>query len=214
MRYIEKGPEPDGFRQWKALASPDWQPTWDGFQKPEKLEVHNALLDEQGRACCYCGSEILLKDSHVEHLRPRSMDQLLTLEYSNLLASCQGERNDAESRPVPVHCGHKKGIHLLPVTPLMWNCQDHFRFTSGGEILPTLTLDSAYAASQTIAILGLDIDKLTALRRSALEPLLDGIDMLDSTEIRRLRDGFARRNEHGCFEPFAATIVYVLERYL
>ena len=54
MKYIKKNIEPESFTVWKKLASDDWQPCWDNFGKPEKIQVHNSLLREQGFICCYC----------------------------------------------------------------------------------------------------------------------------------------------------------------
>ncbi|MGK7925879.1 MAG: retron system putative HNH endonuclease [Spirulina sp.] len=95
MKYIKKNEEPEIFRDWKALANEDWQPNWDeNFQSPEKPAVHRSLLREQGSICCYCGREITRETSHIEHLKPRSLYPDLALNYSNLLASCQGESTE------------------------------------------------------------------------------------------------------------------------
>jgi hypothetical protein len=46
MKYIQKGSEPVEFIEWKALSNKDWQADWNNFQKPEKVIVHQALLNE------------------------------------------------------------------------------------------------------------------------------------------------------------------------
>lgn len=89
------------------MENEDWKPSWDGLRAPEKSELHEALLREQDFICCYCGMRINRETSHIEHLKPRTTYPELALEYSNLLASCQGESE--EPPPEPVHCGHKKG---------------------------------------------------------------------------------------------------------
>lgn len=105
MKHIIKGQEPENFTKWKALENDDWKPSWDeNFQTPEKPVVHDALLNEQGYICCYCGMRITRITSHIEHLKPRSNYPNLALEYTNLIASCQGESEEPPT--VPVHCGH------------------------------------------------------------------------------------------------------------
>lgn len=103
MKYIKKDREPEAFRTWKALSNEDWQPSWENFQKPERVTVHEALLKEQGYICCYCGRRIDdRKNSHIEHLKPRTLYSDLQLEYTNLIEhlglnipKLQGMRSEA-----------------------------------------------------------------------------------------------------------------------
>ncbi|WP_292775105.1 retron system putative HNH endonuclease [Nostoc sp. NMS9] len=88
MKYIKKSEEPESFTVWKNLANEDWQPSWENFSKPQKTDVHDSLLQEQGFICCYCGRRITKDISHIEHLKPRKTHYNLALEYTNLLASC------------------------------------------------------------------------------------------------------------------------------
>ena len=54
-----------------------------GLQNPEKRELHEALIQEQGDICCYCGMRITRESSHIEHLKPQSSTDLdLSVEYS------------------------------------------------------------------------------------------------------------------------------------
>jgi uncharacterized protein (TIGR02646 family) len=93
VKYIKKGEEPGSFKTWKALArtTPNWGYSY--LQNPEKRELHEALIREQGYICCYCGMRIIRESSHIEHLKPQSLpDPDLSVDYTNLLASCQRER--------------------------------------------------------------------------------------------------------------------------
>lgn len=170
MKYIKKSQEPESFTVWKNLANEDWQPTWDDFRKPQKTDVHNSLLQEQGFICCYCGRRITKDISHIEHLKPRYPYTELALEYTNMLASCQRERERKE----PLHCGSKKDHWYnedLMVSPINANCEEFFKYTDDGQILATDN-SKKLAAETTIDKLGLNIDKLKDLRTKALEPIL------------------------------------------
>ncbi len=214
MRYIKKSDEPESFAAWKELANEDWKPSWKGFSKPQKTDVHNALLQEQGFICCYCGMRITKETSHIEHLKPRTTYPDLSLEYNNLLTSCQGESEEAP--PEPVHCGHKKAKwydeHLI-VSPLEVNCTDFFEYNGDGEILPTEDLDKQYAAEITISRLGLNIPKLMAMRREAIDGVLLGIEELTDEEIQQLAQGYAQPDADGRYTPFCTAIAYIFNQY-
>lgn len=216
MKFIDKNEEPEIFTNWKALENEDWKPTWDNFQKPEKEAVHNSLLKEQGYIFSYCGMRIKIKNSHIEHFKPRGKYQNLILDYTNFLASCQGEGEGSS----PIHCGHKKDDEKksyddnLMVSPLKENCGDFFRYTEDGQILATEELDKQNAAETTIDRLGLNIDKLKAMRQGAIEAILEDFELLNAEEKQQLIDGLDQTNASGEYEEFVAAIVYVIQQYL
>lgn len=219
MKYIKKNQPPEEFIEWKNKTNEDWQPTWKKFRRnPVKRSVRESLLEEQGYICCYCEKRINQEDSHIEHLKPKDTNNIyshLTLDYNNLLASCQGEKENTST--IPVHCGHKKDDwydEALMVSPLDSNCADFFRYTEDGQILPTTDLDKKPAAEQTIKRLALDIDKLKRMREQAIEGILDTIDTLSNNEIKKLINGFEKTNANGECEEFCSAIIYVLRQYL
>ena len=212
MKFIKKSKEPQLFSDWKAQTNENWQPSWENFQAPQKREVHDALLQEQGYICCYCGMRISRNNSHIEHLQPRTIAPNLALEYPNLLASCQGENET----PIPAHCGHKKGnwykSHLM-VSPLAANCQNSFRYTDDGQIVATDNPAQQKAAETTIERLGLNIDKLRSLREKAIEPIFEGLDELTDEDKQTLIQGFEEPNAQGQYEEFWAAIAYFFNAY-
>ncbi|MCF4969804.1 retron system putative HNH endonuclease [Nostoc sp. CMAA1605] len=215
MKYIKKNREPGQFTSWKALANDYWQPSWDNnFQAPEKPIVHDALLKEQGFICCYCGMRITRQASHIEHLKPRSQYPSLALEYTNLIASCQGESE--EPPPIPVHCGHEKKYWYeakLMVSPLEPNCEAFFKYTGAGEIQPTDDPLKQDAAITTIEKLALNIDKLKNMRKLAIDAALDATQGLSYEEIQKLVQGYNELNNTGEYTPFCAAIIYILKNY-
>ncbi len=215
MKYINKSQEPEDFTKWKNQSNEDWQATWKNFQKPEKPLVHKSLLEEQGFICCYCGKKITKDTSHIEHLKPRNQYPDLALEYGNVLASCEIDRE--EPPPIPVHCGHKKDDwynKTLMVSPLDSNCADFFRYTEDGQILATQDSNKQAAAQETITRLALNIDKLRRGRKKAIEDILDIIDVLNDDEKIKLIDGFSKPNVNGEYAEFCIVIIYILKQYL
>jgi hypothetical protein len=63
----------------------------------EKEALHKSLLEEQGHICAFCGCRIARETNFsVEHFLPKSriengvfVNKHLTLDYKNLLASCE-----------------------------------------------------------------------------------------------------------------------------
>ena len=211
MRPIVRSAEPSAFTAWKALGSSDWQPSWDNFQRPQKTEVLEALLRDQGFVCCYCEQRVDARGgSHIEHLQSRHSAPSLALEFTNLLASCQGDLPRA-----PAHCGHLKGYTALEVQPLMADCRAFFLFDSAGGVRPSDDPARTQAAQRAIATLGLDIRKLTAMRRAAIDGALTLFEEgASDEEIRQLIAFIDSRNEEGHYTPFASAVVQVLVRYL
>ncbi|MDC0834707.1 TIGR02646 family protein [Geitlerinema sp. CS-897] len=214
MKYIRKGTEPKRFEEWKQEENEDWKPSYDdNFQNPEKQEVHEALLKEQGYICCYCERQIDRSSSHIEHLIPRNQRYDLALAYDNLFASCQGESETPP--PKSVHCGHKKAEwydETLMVSPLQEDCETFFRYTEDGQILASRDVEKNKAATTTIDKLGLDIPKLRRMRQAAIEGFLGDIDRLLPEQIETLLNWLSQ-SKQGQFEAFGSAIAYVLKQY-
>jgi len=170
MKHIVKDQDTPGFDEWNARANDDWQPTYEDLSGTIKEEVKNSLMKEQGYICCYCERRLTDDDSHIEHFNPRSNNAANPLDYTNMLCSCQNRLEQGEPR----HCGHLKGDwfdNQLLVSPLDPDCEGRFAYTADGKIQPATK--SSDAARMTIVKLGLNINKLCALRNKAIEPFLD-----------------------------------------
>lgn len=219
MKHIRKNQEPQNFTNWKNQANENWQPGWKGnFQAPEKTEVHEALLIEQGYICCYCGRGIDYQSSHIEHFRPRTHYSELALEYTNLLASCPGYPEDKDfklgSQPTQEHCGQKKGDWYdrdLTVSPLLEDCADYFRYTRDGQILPTQVSSMQFAAQATITQLSLDCSSLERARARVIEAI-EPPDGLTSDEAQKLIQAYEKLDEEGKYKRFCATLIYRLRQ--
>lgn len=207
MKHVIKGASPTPFEDWKAQASPDWQPRYADLRNPQKRALHEALLTEQGSVCCYCGRAISLADSHIEHFRPQELYDDLALDFANLHASCIRETRPGQ----PLHCGHAKGsdfreeAHLSPLDP---DCERRFLYTPDGAVHPAIPSDSQ--ASCMRDLLRLDIDFLRNRRREVLERVFDNefLATASEAELARLAQGYRERRE-GRHEDFG----HVLARY-
>ncbi len=187
MKHIVKDQDTPKFDEWMVLANDDWQPTYGkgGLSGAEKNEVKESLMKEQGYICCYCERRLIDDDSHIEHFNPQSNNAVDTLDYINMLCSCQDQLKKGEPR----HCGISKDNWYDEnrlISPLDSNCEGRFTYTADGKIQPADEFDAA--ASKTIEKLKLDIGILNDSRKKAIEPFLD--DELNEQEVSRLVNGY------------------------
>ncbi|MRG77338.1 MAG: TIGR02646 family protein [ANME-2 cluster archaeon] len=204
MKHIAKDQNTPDFDKWKASANDNWQPTYEDLSGTTKKEVKYSLMKEQGYICCYCERRLTDDGSHIEHFNPRSNNVLNPLDYTNMLCSCQNQLEQGEPR----HCGHLKGDwfdNQLLVSPLDPDCEGHFTYTADGKIQPAEKSDDS--ARMTIEKLGLNVNKLNALRKKAIEPFLD--ENLSEQEFFQFVSGYLRKNTGGMFGEFWTTIDYI-----
>jgi uncharacterized protein (TIGR02646 family) len=170
MKLVLKGTEPASFTDWKSSTNDEWSPTYSTLQNPQKRDLHDSLLREQGFFCCYCGRDIDTSNSHIEHFRPQEQYEGLALEYHNLHASCLRETKPGN----PLHCGHRKGNwfdETQHISPMDEQCEQRFRYLQTGEIQPTALDD--LSATKMIEVLALDIAYLNNRRQSIIRLVFD-----------------------------------------
>lgn len=215
MKTIYKNDEPQEILQWKSKFKnkngrvPRYSDLNEVENLPHKILLKNSLLSEQGHICCYCCKPIDTKNSHIEHIRPKERDEYraISLEYENLLASCQGYHDREEN------CGHSKDNAFneeLFVSPLEENCESLFEFSNRGKIK---AVDGNERAGYTIELLNLDTEQLNAARTEAMW-VSGAMDELTEDECRRLLDKFQSVDERGRYAGFSDAIVYQLKKQL
>ena len=115
-----------------------------------------------------------------------------------------------------MHCGHKKKDWYdedLMVFPLDPNCEQFFKYSGFGEILPTEDRDRKLAAQTTIEQLGLNINKLQTLRKNAIDGVLLAVEGLTEEEILQFSRAYQEFDSNNEYRPFCTAIAYILDRY-
>lgn len=215
MKTIYKNDEPQEILQWKSKFKnkngrvPRYSDLNEVENLPHKILLKNSLLSEQGHICCYCCKPIDTKNSHIEHIRPKERDEYraISLEYENLLASCQGYHDREEN------CGHSKDNAFneeLFVSPLEENCESLFEFSNRGKMK---AVDGNERAGYTIELLNLDTEQLNAARTEAMW-VSGAMDELTEDECQKLLDKFQSVDERGRYAGFSDAIVYQLKKQL
>ena len=131
----------------------------------------------------------------------------MSLEYENLLASCQGYHDREEN------CGHSKDNIFdeeLFVSPLEENCESLFEFNDRGKIKAA---DGNERAAYTIELLNLDTEQLNAARTEAMW-VSGAMDELTEDECQKLLHKYENVDERGRYAGFSDAIVYQLKKQL
>jgi len=206
VKYIHKNPEPMGLKLYRQTLGA----SYPGLRKKKSLYrvVKQSLAQEQGYICCYCGRRISGNaDSQIEHIFAKGTPtyEEMQLDYeSNLLACCDGgksQRTTDSIRKEDIYCEAPKGDKILPINPLIPNCENMFMFSEDGEVLGV-----SKAAEVTIKILNLNSPVLKTMRKYAIDnymlcPVSDW-----GAEIKRLQT----KNANDQYEEFC----FVLESYI
>lgn len=211
MKHISKRASPASFEAWKSSKNQDWEPSYNNLQNPEKRVLHQALVEEQGWVCCYCGRGITLADSHVEHFRPQESYPDLALDFTNLHASCIRETKPG----APLHCGHAKGPafdeakHISPLDP---DCEQRFIYAFNGAILAAVPADSA--ANYILSLLRLDIAFVRTRRQQVLESVFDPefIQSATAEELLTLAGAFRARPGDRALDEFGHVVALYAEQ--
>ncbi len=169
MKYIVKRAEnqPLSFIRHKKKSSHSYK------NYAEKDDLREALLKEQEFLCCYCMRRIQTATEDkmkIEHFKPFSVyngkngNPDLTLEYSNLFASCKGDEKRAKHLQ---HCDKTKENKEIKLNPTDKSLMDLIKFTPSGIILT----DNEELDNEIDNILKLNIQPLKNGRKEIWESL-------------------------------------------
>lgn len=155
MRKIIRGTAPEfwikahrQYRKYRELTDAQ------GDELRQRLREH--LIETQIGLCGYCCRAIGMDNSHNEHIKPQDSYERLSMEYKNLIASC----NHGET------CGvYKKNKYDERfVSPLDDDCEDHFKYATDGSIIGITE-----SGRITISLLNLNNYALKNIRKTALK---------------------------------------------
>lgn len=203
MRQIRKGDEPVALQRWRRLNSGK---SYKDLSSDLRCAIGNACVKEQYFLCGYCCKRIDVDSSHNEHLIPQRTDARRTLDFNNIIASCNTNKQ----------CGKAHGSKTLLMTPLMPECETDLRYYISG-LVEGLTDN----ARNMIDVLNLgDTRKrnrrLVEIRKCIIFDLLfqhgtqpEELQMLDADLIGLLIDEF-ENPDNGKLEPYSPVIVSVL----
>jgi uncharacterized protein (TIGR02646 family) len=207
MRTISKGTEPPSLTTWKR-TNPHGQ--YNQLTDVVRQDIRRHALKEQFYLCAYCCQRIEDSDAcHNEHVEAQSLNPRRTLDFSNIVASCN-TRNQ---------CGDAHKSQHLPLTPLMMECETELRFKISGRVE-----GMSDRAIKAIQVLNLGDDEmnnrsLIEKRKQLSNTLLwtNGIDPqqgLEDEELLKMLIDDLLQPQEGIMEPFTPVVVNILRNWL
>ena len=182
MRQVTKE-EPSYFTIAKSKVKlPKTKGAWEDehISKIRPQLRSDILLEEQMLLCAYCEKEIdeSPENSNIDHFKTRNLFPELTLEYSNLLVSCNTEGRCSDFKDTHVK---SRDDYEHIVNPAFENPNDFFDYLPTGEIFA-----KNEKAQFTIEIFNLKDKALTQCRLQIVKSL----EHLDDLTLDEIYDNF------------------------
>ena len=206
MKYIKKLEEPQILSDFKNNYKKKHRidAKYEDMSSDVRGSVKFALLEEQNSICCYCMKRIKKHNSHIEHIKPQSKFPTETLDYHNLLVSCNGIQDNND------HCGHKKDDWYNEkdfLTPLNSDCEKVFIYSITGEI-------GATSKNGKITIDKLNLNSLLLARARKAIIFLSGLFDNDfESKKQEIIEYNTMPNSNNELPPFCMAIIYCINNY-
>jgi uncharacterized protein (TIGR02646 family) len=206
MKYIKKSKEPQILAAFKNDYKKEHHinAKYKDITPDLRVLLKSALSEEQHSLCCYCMKHINENNSHIEHIKPQAKFPAETLDYHNLLVSCNGIKDGS------AHCGHKKDDWYNAqefLTPLNSDCEKIFSYSITGEM-------DAASKSGKITIDRLNLNSLLLVRARKVMICFSGLFDPDfeskKQEITRYNTMPNSNNE---LPPFCMAVIYCINNY-
>ncbi len=121
---------------WNSIDKRDIKKVRSVFDQVDKAILRSSLIDEQRGLCAYCMCRIN-NDHHttIEHLKPLELYGELALDYTNLMACCDGGRTTYEHYGERVLCcDASKGNKEITISPYDHSQMQRIRYNKEGRI--------------------------------------------------------------------------------
>lgn len=198
MILIKKGEEPKEWIKYRLTH---------GVEYSAIPALKEALLKEQGCLCAYCMARIEMKTMKVEHLACRAGHPNKQLDYSNLLACCQGGEGTNER-----HCDTSKGNQEMSFSPLREECIKSLSYSSKGVV----SSNNDKWEGEINGVLNLNTPILKDNRHEALRCLLDILARKGYTHsvLTKLLSDYQEPGVNGKRKPYCGIAIWHLQKKL
>ena len=114
MRYFQRQPLETAIQNQLSAKTTT---NFNSLTYSQRLEIVAKLMAAQKQLCAYCECTISLLANHIEHFEEQHDAPNRVFDYTNLLLSCEGNKEpatrsestaDAHYRKSNISCGHRK----------------------------------------------------------------------------------------------------------
>jgi uncharacterized protein (TIGR02646 family) len=206
MRHIVKSTEPQVLFDYKKEYKERHRTnaTYGELPTEVKEKLRYALSKEQYFICCYCMKHVKQDKSHIEHIKPQVQFPGETLNYDNLLVSCNGIQSKNKT------CGHKKDGWYNEkdfLSPLDSECENMYTYSISGR------MDALQENGKTtIEKLNLNSYQLIQARRAAIK----ASGFFDDDFEQKKQEILAYNtvpNSDSELPPFCMVVIYCVNNY-
>jgi uncharacterized protein (TIGR02646 family) len=207
MRHLAPHAEPPELTAARPNLPPDWDHRSERVRRVKRA-IRDHLYVHQYGICGYCEGSLGELGRHIEHVEPKGGiggNPSRTFDYTNLIASCQGDTDKPKSGGQDASCGHFKDQFIRAhgavrlgdfISPREAGCDQLFSYLVDGRVVPRTAIGSpAYTrASYTIAAVGLDCLRLRNRRRKIAARIVRQIDRFKTqpTALQQLVNHYLR----------------------
>lgn len=206
MKHINKSKEPEILSEFKISYKKRHRidAKYYDMSPDIRVAVKNILLNEQNFICCYCMKPVNDHNSHIEHIKPQSKFPTVTLDYYNLLVSCDGLQDSKE------HCGHRKNDWYDAqefITPLNPDCENIFSYNITGKM-------DAVSNNGKITIDKLNLNSLLLVRARKNVISMSGLFDPDfESKKQEIIFYNTTPNSNNELPPFCMAVIYCVNTY-
>ncbi|MEF3074697.1 hypothetical protein V2P20_06645 [Methylobacter sp. Wu1] len=211
MRQILKieGWEPEELTAWKR-ANPCGRYQELGNSRGGELArkaIRRDAIKEQFGLCGYCCKSINLENSTNEHVISQQSDRNQTLNFANIIASC-----NKKSR-----CNQARGAKELALTPLMPECETELKFYLSGKVE-----GKTERASAAIGALALDNRAIQDERKQLVDVLIytntgsqpSELELLGDELLNDLISTLDKPDDSGILPPYSPALINIIRGFL
>jgi len=206
MKHIVKSKEPQVLLEFKNEFKKKHGrgATYNDITHDVKRNLKFALSEEQHFICCYCMKRIKPHNSHIEHIKPQAHFPSETLNYHNLLVSCNGMEDNNDN------CGHKKGDWYNTnefLTPLNRDCEKIFTYNVTGRM-------EASQKNGEVTITELNLNSLLLIRARKAMIELSGLFDSDFEERKqKIITDYSVPDSNNELPPYCMAVIYCINNY-
>jgi uncharacterized protein (TIGR02646 family) len=210
VRHIAKDEqwEPKELTAWKKANRLARYQELDGSSEGKLVRqaIRREAIKQQFGLCGYCCKRIDENTSTNEHVISQQKDKNQTLNFANIIASC-----DKKNR-----CNQARGAKELKLTPLMPECEVELKFYLSGKVE-----GETERASEVIEVLGLNNKAIREERRRLVDNLIyikesqpDKLVLLGDESLNDLLDELGKPDDSEVLPAYSPALVNIIRGIL